>query len=109
MKSDDSASKSLTDDLLAYERGELSGVETVTLFQQLIDSGQVWTLQGAYGRMAQHLIETGHCLLAPVAQRDYFGNVVPSRYDVEPGAPGTEEFVHRQHPADEEPPFDPTR
>ena len=30
-------------------------------FQALIDSGMVWSLQGAYGRQAAALIEGGYC------------------------------------------------
>lgn len=79
--------------LLAYESGQLSGSEIVELFQELIDDGRVWSLQGSYGRMAKHLIETGHCLLAPVTQKDFFDNPIPSRFDVEPGSPGSTEFA----------------
>ena len=79
--------------LLAYESGQLSGSEIVELFQELIDDGRVWSLQGSYGRMAKHLIETGHCLLAPVTQKDFFDNPIPSRFDVESGSPGSTEFA----------------
>lgn len=79
--------------LLAYESGQLSGSEIVELFQELIDDGRVWSLQGSYGRMAKHLIETGHCLLAPVTQKDFFDNPIPSRFDVELGSPGSTEFA----------------
>jgi hypothetical protein len=30
-------------------------------WQELINSGLVWTLQGWFGRMAVRLIERGHC------------------------------------------------
>jgi hypothetical protein len=47
------------DRIIAYESGELSDDETVELFQALVDSGLVWTLQGSYGRTAVALIEAG--------------------------------------------------
>ncbi|MCA9078191.1 MAG: hypothetical protein KDA93_24390 [Planctomycetaceae bacterium] len=107
MSSLSSASKSLMDQMIAFELGDLDEAETVSLFQQLIDDGTVWRLQGSYGRMAQQLIETGRCLLAPVSQRDYFGNVVPGRHDIEPGQPGTGQFVQEQQLSSDDLPFDP--
>jgi len=35
--------------------------ERVEAWQFLINTGQVWTLQGWYGRTAEHLIEQGIC------------------------------------------------
>lgn len=49
------------DQIIAYENGELDEVETIELFQSLIDSGLVWQLQGHYGRTAARLIEAGLC------------------------------------------------
>lgn len=47
--------------IIAYELGELGDEEVFELFQELIDNGQTWILQGHYGRTAKALIETGHC------------------------------------------------
>jgi hypothetical protein len=49
--------------IIAYEQGDLSGEEVVALFQELIDSGLAWSLQGHYGRTAKALIESGDCHL----------------------------------------------
>lgn len=51
----------VVDWLLAYETDELEPVEVFRLFQTLINTGQAWQLQGHYGRMAEHLIDTGVC------------------------------------------------
>mgnify|MGYP003147529463 CR=1 FL=1 len=53
----------LVDDIIAYENGEMEWDRIVDFFQQLIDSGHAWTLQGSYGRMAQSLIDDGECHL----------------------------------------------
>lgn len=49
------------DKIIAYEQGDLSDEDTICLFQELIDSGLVWQLQGHYGRTAKFLIEEGYC------------------------------------------------
>lgn len=35
--------------------------DQIEAVQSLIDSGLVWQLQGAYGRLARSLIEAGEC------------------------------------------------
>jgi hypothetical protein len=47
--------------ILAFEEGDLSEAEVITLFQHLIDDGSAWSLQGSYGRTAKALIEAGLC------------------------------------------------
>jgi hypothetical protein len=49
------------DKIIAYESGELDNEQTIALFQELIDSGLVWQLQGSYGRSAIDLINAGLC------------------------------------------------
>lgn len=47
------------DKIIAYECGELSVEDTLTMFGQLVKNGMAWTLQGHYGRTASALIERG--------------------------------------------------
>ena len=51
----------LTDMIINYEMGNLDDDSIIALFQELIDTGMAWSLQGHYGRMAIALIEAGHC------------------------------------------------
>ena len=51
----------LIDMIINYEMGNLNDDDIIALFQELIDTGMAWSLQGHYGRMAEALIEAGHC------------------------------------------------
>jgi len=51
--------KPILDGIMAFEQGELSAEETVALFQELVNSGMAWKLQGSYGRLANDLIQAG--------------------------------------------------
>lgn len=81
------------DTLIEFEEGRLGELETVRLFQKLIDDGTVWKLQGSYGRTAQDLIQGGRCTLGPTGHHDFYGNYIPSRFEVKPGWPGSVDFV----------------
>lgn len=47
------------DKIIAYEQGELNEEETIALFQELVNSGLAWQLQGSYGRTAAALLSQG--------------------------------------------------
>lgn len=49
----------LVDKIIKYEDGELSEVDTISLFSELIKTGKAWSLQGHYGRTAKNLIDQG--------------------------------------------------
>ena len=53
----------LTQDIIAYEAGELGFDETVILFQALVDYGMLCHLQGSYHRMAEALHIDGYITL----------------------------------------------
>jgi hypothetical protein len=69
--------------------------EMVAGYQELIDSGTAWTLEGHVGRTAMGLIESGACILGETGHRDYYGNYVPSRTEVAPGTKGSPEYADK--------------
>ena len=56
--------------LIKFENGELEDDAIIEMFAQLIASGKVWHLQGAYGRAAHALMEAGYI--------DTYGHVTPA-------------------------------
>lgn len=49
----------IVDKIMDFESGQMTEEEIIKFFQELIDSGLAWTLQGTYGQMAQSLIDQG--------------------------------------------------
>ena len=59
--------ESQLDRMIAWEQGELDEAAEAALFQELIDNGWAWQLQGCYGRRARDLIEAGLCTIGGAA------------------------------------------
>jgi hypothetical protein len=49
------------DDIISHEQGDMEEDQMVDFFQNLIDTGAAWSLQGHYGRTAASLISAGIC------------------------------------------------
>lgn len=61
----------VVDQIMAYEAGELDEEGQLALFQNLVDTGMAWRLQGHYGRTAQALLQQG--LIVDTSAMTYFG------------------------------------
>jgi len=86
----------MLNDMIEWETEEISIQKEAKLFQKLINNGQAWTLQGAYGRRAMELIESGYCTLGTRGFRSYLGGYTPSRYEVQKGTKGSLEYKKRR-------------
>lgn len=51
----------VVDKIIDFECGMMNDDEIITFFQELIDTGLAWRLQGSYGRTANQLINKGYC------------------------------------------------
>ncbi len=80
-------------DVVAALTGEADEADTIAAYQHLVDTGQAWHLEGHVGRTAMSLIDAGLVMLGEEGHRDYWGNYVPSRYEVVPGTKGSAEYV----------------
>jgi hypothetical protein len=56
-------------------------------------NGGAWSMQGSYGRAMMDAITSGHCMLGRDQCRDYYGNTIPSRDDVQQGTKGSYNYV----------------
>jgi hypothetical protein len=55
----------LLDRMIAWEQGDITHDDYIALFQDLVNSGLAWQLQGMYGREAAYLLSTGE-IASPV-------------------------------------------
>lgn len=84
----------LTDIYTIEQDNEETEQEYYEAVQRAINSG-TWGLQGSYGRTMMEAVKGGYCLLGHIQARDYYGNTIPSRDDVEEGTKGSYEYVVR--------------
>jgi hypothetical protein len=87
---------------VALYEDEVTFEERVEAIQEAIDNGSAWRLEGAIGREAMDLIEAGYCMLGPDSHHDYWGNRIPSRYEVQPGTKGSASYVEAKSALREE-------
>lgn len=80
-------------DMTALWDEEATEEEYVAAYQSLINTGQAWRMEGSVGRQAMALIEAGVCALGESDHKDYWGNHVPSRTQVQEGTKGSVQYV----------------
>lgn len=72
---------------------EVSELEYFKSIQRAINSGLAWSFQGSYGRTMMDAISSGRCILGEKGARDYWGNYIPSRHEVQGGTKGSISYV----------------
>lgn len=67
--------------------------ENACAMQRVINDGTGWSLQGSMGRSMMEAIRSATCMLGKEPRKDYYGNTIPSRYDVKDGSSGSRAFI----------------
>ena len=70
--------------------------EYYVALQRRINDGSIWNFEGAAGRGAMDAIEAGLCVLGKQPHRDYYGNRIPSRYEVKRGTKGSVAYARQR-------------
>lgn len=80
-------------DIDLIEDGAETEYEYYEAVQRAINEGTAWKFQGSYGRTMMDAIKSGYCMLGHTQSTDYYGNVIPSRDDVQAGTKGSYDYV----------------
>ena len=80
-------------DILNIEGEAGSSEDYYTSLQSAINIGSAWRFQGSYGRTMMEAIEAGFCMLGLQSSSDYWGNYIPSRFEVKEGTKGSRQYV----------------
>ena len=73
---------------------DIDDVEYYQSIQRAINA-KSWSFQGSYGRAMMEAISAGKCLLGETSATDYYGNRIPSRYQVKDGTKGSPSYVKK--------------
>ena len=84
---------SIFNDVMEFENEDQTPEDQAVTLQKLINEGSAWSFQGSYGRSMMEAINAGICMLGIQSHRDYYGNKIPSRDEVEQGTKGSYQFV----------------
>jgi hypothetical protein len=79
------------------ENIELNDCDADTFYrsiQRAINDG-LWNMQGSYGRTMMEAIDNGCCLLGKKQFTDYYGNIIPSRFQVLSHTKGGIDYVKK--------------
>ena len=81
--------------LCEFETGQLNEKLIDPLFQYIVNTGDVWNLQGFHISTAQDLIEEGLLVLGEKPFKNAYGFSYPSRFEVGE-KPGSLEYQKKQ-------------
>jgi hypothetical protein len=88
------------EDVIAIEGDDdTTELQHYVALQRAINGGH-WSFQGSYGRAMMGAIEAGKCMLGENSARDYWGNFIPSRTQVQDGTKGSASFVEENSGAE---------
>ena len=79
-----------------YEYEEYNPEDEALDVQRQINALHYWRFEGSVGRNLASFLEAGYCLLGREGTRDYWGNYIPSRDEVQEGTKGSYEYVVAQ-------------
>lgn len=75
--------------LWSFEEGNLNEDLVAPLYQFIINSGDVWNLQGYHGSNAIIFIEQGLCVYGEKPFKSAYGMLYPSRFELTDDEPGS--------------------
>lgn len=87
-------------DVELIENSEEADEAYFETMQRAINDGSAWSFQGNWGRSMMDAIEGGFCCLGREPCRDYYGNRIPSRDEVQEGTKGSVGFVREMRGED---------
>lgn len=70
------------DDIIAFEEGKMSEKRMLKFFQKMVNTGEVWRLQGFYGRTAMDLLKQGLIKYPKKRTYDFYGSPIPTQAEV---------------------------